>query len=60
MLKVSTEALEYFPSEPLFYYFNGASNKWFKNYDDAIKYYEKALEYVKRLNSEKEKIQYPH
>jgi len=36
MLKTSREALEYFPSDPLFYYFNGVSNKWAKNYDSAI------------------------
>ena len=32
MLKTSKGALEYFPSDPLFYYFNGISNKSAKNY----------------------------
>ena len=36
ILRTSEEALEYFPLEPLFYYFKGISKKWFKNYDDAI------------------------
>lgn len=36
MLRTSSEALEYFPADPLFYYFNGVSNKWAKNYDSAI------------------------
>ena len=46
MLKVSADALEYFPADPLFYYFNGASNKWFKNYDDAINSFETGIEFV--------------
>ena len=36
MLEVSEESLTYFSTEPLFYYFNGVANKWFKNYDQAI------------------------
>ena len=28
----SAEALTFFPMNPLFYYFNGISNKWFKKY----------------------------
>ena len=46
MLKTSFEALDYFPSDPLFYYFNGVSNKWFKNYDLAIKSLETGVEFV--------------
>ena len=46
MIKTSKEALEYFPSYPLFYYFNGVSNKWFKNYDLAIKSLETGVEFV--------------
>ena len=39
MLNTSDEALTYFPTDPLFYYFNGVSNKWFKNYDIAIHFF---------------------
>ena len=46
MIKTSREALEYFPSNPLFYYFNGVSNKWFKNYDLAINSLETGIEFV--------------
>jgi tetratricopeptide (TPR) repeat protein len=46
MLKISNEALEYFPADPLFYYFNGVSNKWVKNYDIAINSLETGVEFV--------------
>jgi len=36
MLQTSKEALEYFPADPLFYYFNGIANRWAKNYTIAI------------------------
>ena len=36
MIKTSNEALKYFPLEPVFYFFQGYSNKNFKNYDEAI------------------------
>jgi len=37
MMKTSGEALKYFPLEPIFYFFQGFSNKNFKNYEEAIK-----------------------
>lgn len=46
LLKTSSEALEYFPTEPLFYYFNGVSNKLVKNYDEAINSLELGVEFV--------------
>jgi len=46
MLKTSEEALTYFSTEPLFYYFNGVANKWFKNYDDAISSLNMGVEFV--------------
>jgi tetratricopeptide (TPR) repeat protein len=46
LLKTSSEALEYFPTDPLFYFFNGVSNKRFKNYDDAINSLEMGVEFV--------------
>jgi len=46
MLKTSEEALTYFSTEPLFYYFNGVANKWFKNYDDAINSLNMGVEFV--------------
>ena len=46
MLKTSEEALTYFSTEPLFYYFNGVANKWFKNYDDAIISLNMGVEFV--------------
>lgn len=46
MIKTSKEALEYFPSNPLFYYFNGISNRWFENYDLAASSLEAGVEFV--------------
>ena len=46
MLKTSEEALTYFSTEPLFYYFNGVANKWFKNYDQAINSLNMGVEFV--------------
>ena len=46
MLKNSKEALEYFPLDPLFYYFNGVSNKWFENYENALHSLETGVEFV--------------
>ena len=36
ILETSKKALEYFPLEPLFYYFNAASNRTLENYEQAI------------------------
>jgi tetratricopeptide (TPR) repeat protein len=46
MLNTSDEALTYFPTNPLFYYFNGVSNKWFKQYNEAILSLEMGIEFV--------------
>ena len=46
MIKTSKEALSYFPMNPLFYYFNGISNKWLKNYDKAISSLEIGINFV--------------
>ena len=46
MLKTSDEALTYFPTDPLFYYFNGVSNKWFKHNNEAILALEMGIEFV--------------
>ena len=46
MLNTSDEALTYFPTNPLFYYFNGVSNKWFKQYNEAILSLEMGVEFV--------------
>ena len=46
MLITSDEALEYFPVDPLFYYFNGVSNKWFKNNENAISSLEMGVEFI--------------
>ncbi len=46
LLDVSAEALTYFPTDPLFYYFNGIANKWFKNYDEAMLSLESGIEFV--------------
>jgi len=46
MLSTSNEALEYFPVDPLFYYFNGVSNKWFKNNENAISSLEMGVEFI--------------
>ena len=46
MLQTSKEALEYFPSDPLFYYFNGVSNKWAKNYNVAITSFKTGVDFV--------------
>ena len=46
MLESSDEALTYFPTDPLFYYFNGVSNKWFKHNNEAILALEMGIEFV--------------
>jgi tetratricopeptide (TPR) repeat protein len=46
MLKTSEEALTYFSTDPLFYYFNGVAHKWFKNYPDAILALEMGSEFI--------------
>ena len=46
MIKTSEEALIYFSTDPLFYYFNGVANKWFKKYDDAINSLNMGVEFV--------------
>ena len=46
MLETSDEALTYFPTDPLFYYFNGVSNKWFKHNNEAILALEMGIEFV--------------
>jgi len=46
MLKTSEEALTYFSTDPLFYYFNGVASKWFKNYDHAINSLNMGVEFV--------------
>ena len=42
----SREALTFFPMNPLFYYFNGLSNKWFEKYDQAIESFTTGLDFV--------------
>ncbi len=46
MIKTSNEALKYFPLEPVFYFFQGYSNKNFKNYDEAIQSFKTGIEFV--------------
>ena len=46
MLEASADALTYFPTDPLFYYFNGISNKWFKYNNEAISALEMGIEFV--------------
>jgi len=42
----SSEALAFFPMNPLFYYFNGLSNKWFEKYDQAIESFITGIDFV--------------
>lgn len=46
MLITSEEALTYFSTDPLFYYFNGVANKWFKNYVLAINSLNMGVEFI--------------
>ena len=46
MLETSDEALTYFPTDPLFYYFNGVANKWFKHNNEAILALEMGIEFI--------------
>jgi len=46
MLKTSEEALTYFSTDPLFYYFNGVSNGRLKNRNEAISVLEMGIEFV--------------
>lgn len=47
MKKDAENALEYFPNQPLFHYFNGFSSAQMKEYDEAIYSFEK----IKKLGS---------
>ena len=46
LLLLSNEAISYFPSEPLYYYFNAISNIYFKQYNSALSSLEEGIEYV--------------
>lgn len=46
MMQTSEKALEYFAMEPLFYYFNGISKKWNKDYKGAINSLEIGVDFV--------------
>jgi len=46
MLETSAEALTYLPTDPVFYYFNGVSNKWFKHNNEAISALEMGIEFI--------------
>ena len=46
MLEISDKALTYFPVDPIFYYFNGLSNKWLKHNNEAISALEMGIEFV--------------
>ncbi len=46
MLETSEEALSYFSTDPLFYYFNGVSNKRLNNVKKAILVLEMGVEFV--------------
>ena len=51
LLKTSKEALDYFPAEPLFYYFNGISNKRFDNYEEAVASLQTGVDFVVENNT---------
>ena len=46
LLETSQEALNFFPTEPLFYYFHGISNKRFKNYNEALSSFNMGIEFI--------------
>ena len=46
LLIYSEKALMYYPTEPLYYYFNGVSNSYTKNYSIARDVLETGIEYV--------------
>jgi tetratricopeptide (TPR) repeat protein len=55
LLQLSEEALSYYPSEPLYYYFYAISNIYFNNYTEALNTLKNGIDYVfdnKRLYSE--------
>ena len=46
LLKTSRQALEYFPLNPLFYYFNGVSNSRLEIHDKAITSFKNGLDFI--------------
>ena len=46
LLKTSTLALDYFPLNPLFYYFNGVSNSRLEIHDKAITSFKNGLDFI--------------
>jgi len=46
LILYSEKAILYYPSEPLYYYFFGVSNSYFKNYEEARVALETGIEYV--------------
>ena len=46
LLKTSALALEYFPLNPLFYYFNGVSNSRLEIHDKAITSFKNGLDFI--------------
>ena len=46
LLKTSRQALEYFPLNPLFYYFNGVSNSRLEIHDKAIASFKNGLDFI--------------
>lgn len=46
LLKTSREALSFFPTEPLYYYYYGISNYQLKKYKEAAEVFEMGLEFV--------------
>ena len=44
--KHSVEALQYYPTQPVFYWFAGVSHAYDKQDDEAIKYFEKGRKFV--------------
>lgn len=46
VLKTSEEALEIFPTNPIYYYFNGVANSRFKNHEIATQVLETGIEFI--------------
>lgn len=50
LLEISSQALEYFPLNPIFYYFNGIANSRLEKHDKAIFAFKNGLEFT--INNE--------
>jgi len=58
LVKESLEAMEYFPNQAIFYFFNGVANYNLQHYDKAIEMLEMSLDFVNNIELKKQTYTY--